>query len=75
MLKSAMSSDATVDIAAFKHIITKFCTGDFHTDSIGLFMLAWMFAFVKNEQGGQEKQLQLSTVCLGKNRVVDCNMG
>ena len=53
MLKGAMSSDPTTDISAFNNIITKFCTGDFDPDTTGLFKLARMFAFVKDERGGK----------------------
>ena len=48
-----MSSHPTTDISAFKNIITKFCAGDFDPDTIGLFKLAWMFAFIKDERGAK----------------------
>ena len=51
MLKNAMSSDPAIDISAFKHILTKFCTGGFRQDTIHLFRLAWLFAFIKNDRG------------------------
>ena len=51
MLKNAMSSDSSTDIAAFKEILIKFCTSGFRSDTIHLFKLTWMFAFVKNQAG------------------------
>ena len=51
MLKNAMTTDPSTDISAFKDILIKFCTGGFREDTIGLFRLAWMFAFLKNNQG------------------------
>ena len=51
MLKNAMTSDPSTDLSAFKEILIKFCTGGFRPDTIHLFRLAWMFAFLKNERG------------------------
>ena len=51
MLKNAMTSDPSTDLSAFKEIIIKFCTGGFRQDTIHLFRLAWMFAFLKNDRG------------------------
>ena len=50
MLKNAMTTDPSTDISAFKDIILKFCTGGFREDTIGLFRLAWMFAFLKKNR-------------------------
>ena len=46
-----MTSDPSTDLSAFKEIIIKFCTGGFRQDTIHLFRLAWMFAFLKNDRG------------------------
>ena len=40
-----------MDLSDFKKIIMKFCTGGFRQDTIHLFRLAWMFAFLKNDRG------------------------
>ena len=49
--KNAITSDAAIDLSAFKHILVKFCTGGFRNAIIHLFRLAWLFAFVKNVMG------------------------
>ena len=46
-----MTTDTSTDISAFKDILLKFCTGGFREDTIGLFRLTWMFAFLKKPQG------------------------
>ena len=51
MLKNAMTTNPSTDISVFKEILVKFCTGNFREDTIGLFRLAWMFAFIKNDHG------------------------
>ena len=51
MLKNAMSSDPVTDISAFKQILVKFCSGGFRQDTIHLFRLAWLLAFIKNDSG------------------------
>ena len=51
MLKNAMKTCPLTDISAFQDILIKFCTGNFREDTIGLFRLAWMFAFIKNNHG------------------------
>ena len=50
ILKSALSSDPLSDLSAVKGTLVKFCTGGFHRDTIYLFKLAWMFAFIKNDR-------------------------
>ena len=87
MLKNAMTSDPATDISAFKQILVKFCSGGFRQDTIHLFRLAWLFAFIKNDRGDVRpvaagemlrkaagKALAMTIRCLGRNLVGDSNM-
>ena len=51
MLKNALTTDPSTDMSAFKDILVKFCTGGFQDDTIHLFRLVWLFAFIKNNRG------------------------
>ena len=83
MLKNALTTDPSTDISAFKDILIKFCTGGFREDTIGLFRLAWMFAFLKNPKGDKktvvagevlQKAAGKGSDYLGRRLVANSNM-
>ena len=73
MLKSTLSNDPSSDISAVKDALVKFCSGNFHPDTIHLFKLAWMFAFLKNEAGDKRPVVAGDTLrkTAGKAMAID----
>ena len=71
--KGALSMDPSSDLSAVKDILKKFCTGAFHPDTIHLFRLAWMFAFIKNGRGDKRPGVAGETLqkTAGKAMAID----
>ena len=70
MLKNVMTTDPCTDILALKYILIKFCMGGFREDTIKLFRLAWMFAFIKNSQGDKRPVVAGEVLCKAAGKVM-----